>query len=389
LAGRVNRYNVGALNIQQDNNGDLSGENLTVARVSANVLRESSVGVLMTHGDPNSREENLLAAADFNYRSSQLIRDRFVTGSLWVQQDFRGDNYSKRSTAWGGTLAYPNDEFNWRIRVKDIEEGFDPALGFVNRSDIRSYDLDYRYRFRFQGGDVRTVDLVLDSSLTTDRDDNVESAAVFVSPFRITSQVEDSIELRYVLLYEDTQFPFYTLADHIGIPPGQYTQHSAVVDLKTSQYRPVRFELTVGYGQFFDGTGLRIAPLVEWRPSKYLLFSLQYDERRFRNIESCKSFPGVNCVQGSLGGDVENRPFEIRLARLRAQVAFSPDISWSTLAQYDNQTDKVQVQTRLRWIIEPGREFFVVVGQGFDAIPGDFRVRRTEAIFKLRWTFRF
>ena len=41
------------------------------------------------------------------------------------------------------------------------------------------------------------------------------------------------------------------------------------------------------------------------------------------------------------------------------------------------------------WILSPGRELFIVVGQDFDATPGDLRVQRTRPVAKLRWTFRF
>lgn len=388
LAGRVGGVNVGFLDIQQDQNEGRDGENLAVARVSANVLDESTLGVLLTHGDPNSREEDLLVAADFNFRSSQLIENRFVSGALWMQQNFSGEQYGDRSTAWGGSLSYPNDRINWKLRFKDIQAGFDPALGFVNRSDIRVYEADYRYRFRFQMGPIRTIDMLLDSSFTTDRTEHLESASVWVTPLKITSQVDDSLELLWVLLYEDTVFPFY-VANHVGIPPGEYVQQSGILRLKTSQHRSVRFELDMGVGQFFDGYGVRVAPLIQWRPSKYLLFSLRYDQRRFNGLDSCKSFPGVVCTRAASEPNRENRDFTIRLTRFRVQVAFSPDLSWSTLAQYDNQSDDLEIQSRLNWIIEPGRELFVVIGQDFDAKPGDFRVRRTEPAVKLRWTFRF
>ena len=386
LTGRAGRFNLGFLDIQQDRNNGREGENLAVARVSANVLRESNIGFLMTHGDPNSDEENLLAAADFNYRSSDLIANRFVTGSLWIQQDFTGADYGRRSTAWGATASYPNDIINWKLKFKEIEEGFDPALGFVNRSDIRRYDGNFRYRFRYQEKKVRTVDMLITSSLTTDRTDHIESAAIFLTPFRITTQVDDSLELLAVHFYEDTVYPFY-LVDHIGIPPGEYHQTSGILKLKTSQARKLRFEYTTGVGQFFDGWGVRMAPLIQWRPSKYLLFSLEYDERIFYGVESCQGFAGANCVKGT--GDVKNRTFNVRLARVRVQIAFTPNISWNTVAQYDNTTDDLEFQTRLRWIIEPGKEFFAVVGQDFEASPSDFRTRRTEPAVKLRWTFRF
>ncbi len=390
LTGRIGRYNIGFLDIQQDANEGRDSENLAVARVSANVLKESNVGFLLTHGDPNSREENLLAGADFNFRSSQLVRNRFVSASLWIQQDISGDRYGNRAGAWGATLSYPNDKINWKFRYKEIERGFDPALGFVNREDMRRYEGLLRYRFRNPTAGIRTYDLNLDAKVTAARSENnhLESVALFVTPLRITSQVDDSIELQYVYLYEDLPNPFF-LARHVGIPAGTYGYHSGIVLLKTSQHRPVRFEYTTGIGEFYDGWGVRMAPLIEWRPSKYLLFAVQYDERWFYGLESCKGGQFANCVS-TAGPDVlGNRNFQIRLARLRLQITFSPDVSWSTLVQWDNLSDDLQFQTRLRWIIEPGKEFFVVVGQDFEARPGDFRVRRTSPTAKLRWTLRF
>ena len=408
LTGRVGRFNIGLMDIQQDRNiqsrppvlrdrtgnfvpepGDRHGENLAVARVSANILKESNVGILLTHGDPESERENLLAGVDFNFRSSELVHNRFVTANVWMQQNMSGQDYGRRSTAWGGTISYPNDKINWKIKFKDIGKYFDPALGFVSRQDIRRYDGNFRYRIRQQGKKIRTWDIKLDTNMTTDRTNHVESGIAFFSPVLITTQVDDSLELLVAYIYDDRFEPFY-LSEHIGIPSGNYHQLSGIVRLNTSQHRRVRFEFSTGVGQFYDGWGVRIAPLLEWRPNKYLLLSVRYDERRFKGMETCKTFEGAVCDRTpTVGIGLENRNFVIRLTRFRVQVAFNPDISWSTLVQYDNVTDDLDFQTRLRWIIEPGREFFVVVGQDLELKPGDFRVRETRPTAKVRWTFRF
>jgi hypothetical protein len=131
---------------------------------------------------------------------------------------------------------------------------------------------------------------------------------------------------------------------------------------------------------------VRFAPLIEWRPNQYLLFSVRYDERIFYDLDACHGGAGVNCVKG---GDVKNRQFNARLVRFRTQNPFTPDLIWNTIAQYENLNDRVEMQTRLRWIIVPGREMFVIVGQDLDAKPGDFRVRETNMVAKLRWTLRF
>ena len=135
----------------------------------------------------------------------------------------------------------------------------------------------------------------------------------------------------------------------------------------------------------------RIAPTIEWRPSKHWLLSVEFDERHFYGFDACKgsTVGTTKCNEDAQEPYRRNTDFDTRLVRVRVQIAFTTELSWSTLVQYDNLSDGLSAQSRLRWIIEPGRELFLVLGQDFDATPGDLRVRKTQPVAKLRWTFRF
>ncbi|MAG32649.1 MAG: hypothetical protein CL908_17330 [Deltaproteobacteria bacterium] len=395
VTGRAGRFRLGFLNIQQDEAQDVDATNITVARVSANVLEESTLGVLLTHGDPNSNEENLLAATDFNFRSSQLIPNRFVSGEAWYQQTLTqssgGSDYGRASSAWGGTLSYPNDKINWKVRFKSIEENFDPALGFVTRAGIRRYDGEYRYRFRPETS-IRTWDLTALGNVVTDRDDNVESFQVFVTPIRITTQVDDVFSIRFNYLYDKPSSPYF-IVPHVGLPSGAYSFPSATALVSTSRHRPLRLEFDLGIGALYDGWAIKTSPTVEWRPSKHWLVSLYYEDRQVFSMKACQGFTRDDttglCTSDAASPILRTVDFQTRLVRFRVQFTFNPDTTLSTLAQYSNMSNGVSVQTRLRWIIEPGREFFFVIGQTLDATPGDFRVKKTEPVVKLRWTLRF
>jgi len=50
--------------------------------------------------------------------------------------------------------------------------------------------------------------------------------------------------------------------------------------------------------------------------------------------------------------------FITRLAQYRTEVVFSPRLSWTTLIQYDNQSEVLGLNSRLHWFPEPGREAF-------------------------------
>jgi hypothetical protein len=404
VAGRVGRYSIGALNILQDRHGafkefedptredgivSINSTNLSVARVSANVLEESSAGFIVTHGDPLTNEQNALVGTDFNYRSSSLIKDHFFRGDFWFQQTFSEDDsgeYDNRSGAWGFQLAYPNDRVNWALKYKELQDDFNPALGFVNRVDIRRYDARWRYRIRPPGRPVlRTLDTEIVANLVTDRDDNtVQSWSFNYFPFRLTNQVDDTIQLRIAHLFDRVPAnQAFFLVPHVGVEPGSYTFSSAILKLETSRSRRLRFSTEIGYGGLYDGTGGRLFTLIEWRPSPHFLLALEHDERRFENVRAHHG------GDDDATGPTRNVDFSARISRVRVRINFTPDMSWSTFVQYDNISDEMSAQSTFRWIIKEGNQLFIILGQDFDATPHAFRVGRTEPVAKLSWTFRF
>jgi hypothetical protein len=68
-------------------------------------------------------------------------------------------------------------------------------------------------------------------------------------------------------------------------------------------------------------------------------------------------------------------------------------LSLNGIAQYDNQSKTIGLNSRFRYIIKPGSDLFLVLNKGFDR--GDdgelrnFRTFKTEAIAKLGWIFQF
>ena len=76
-------------------------------------------------------------------------------------------------------------------------------------------------------------------------------------------------------------------------------------------------------------------------------------------------------------------------ASVRVNIQFTPTISWTTLTQYDNVSDEIGINSRLRWIIVPGSDLFIVLNQGLSVEDGRLHRGVTEPRVKLGWTFRF
>jgi len=366
LAGRAGPINVGALDVVTGESGDLDAQNLAAARVSANVLEQSTVGGIFTSGDPTGETENVLAGADANYRISDFLGDRnLVARAFFLATHTSGD--SGDDLAYGASVEYPNDLFEAAIAAKEIQENFDPKLGFVPRRDIRDYDLGLGYSPRFEGV-VRRLRNEIDASVVTDVGSDVETSFVSLQPLGIIFDSGDEIMPNVSWQYEDLDEDF-EIHDDVTIPAGSYDYARAGIVVEGGSKRPI--VPTVGYeaGEFFDGTRQDLFASVIVKPSRYFFLAPQYEENRV-------DLPG---------GD-----FIVRVARVRATINFSPAVSWNHFLQYDTDSEVLGYQSRLRWIIEDGREVFLVFNSAFDREENDsLDLQETELTLKVEYTLRF
>ena len=98
---------MGLLDVQIADHAGVDSKNLFVGRTALQVLDESSVGVIFTHGDPRINGDNSLAGADFNYTNSHLPDHKTLTAHASIQ--YTDSDYAVTSGAAGKafSLAIP------------------------------------------------------------------------------------------------------------------------------------------------------------------------------------------------------------------------------------------------------------------------------------------
>ena len=365
LTGRIEKFNIGFIDVQMQDEEGLGSKNLAVGRVSMNILDESTVGVITTLGNPASTDSNALVGMDFNYRTSKFMGDKALTGHLWFQQTFSPDADGSES-AYGVKLRYPNDRIDAMLGASEIGEAFNPALGFVGRRGIREYWGRFRYRWRPSGW-LRRVDTGFFTKLTTDLDNKIESFEVWGSLIELQNHAGDGLELDLNFSHERLDDVF-EISDGTVIPIGEYDWASIDAEIGTSEHRVLSVRLKGGYGGFYAGNRLEHGVEFSWKPSPS--FSLTLED----------SMNHISLPEGS---------FMTHLLLARAEINFSPDVSWNTTMQYDNLSRQMGVNSRFRWIIEPGNEIFIVLNQGFGIRDWRFRAEGTELAAKIAWTLRF
>jgi len=373
LSGRVGRWNLGALTIRQDEFQNVEASNLFVGRVAANVLAESTAGLIVTHGDPRSNRDNSVVGADFKYFNSRLPGGRTIQGDAWIQQsDTEGLNDKDR--AYGFRIRAPNAlGLRGGFGVKEIQENFFPALGFINRVGIRDYTAELGYTHRVRDGYIRDVYSGLDAERIDLMDGALQSQLITFRALEVDNHTRDSASLLFHATKEVLTDPFVIWergSEEVVIPPGEYSFEEAEFRLVAGTLREFWGNLTYRSGDFFNGKRLLLATGFGWRPSKYFQTTLNY------------AFNDVELPQGT---------FQTRLVQLRTDVIFSPVLSWVTLIQYDNGTETMGVNTRLHWIPEAGREAFVVLNHNLGDTDRDnsFHSTLADLAIKFNYTIRF
>ncbi|MDH3691954.1 MAG: carbohydrate binding family 9 domain-containing protein [Gammaproteobacteria bacterium] len=367
LSGRIGEWNVGALAIRQAEFESVDATNMIVARAARNVLAESTLGTIMTYGDPTSNADNALIGVDFAYRNTRLGPGLALESEVWFQKT-ETDGLSGDDAAFGFNLVMPNSN-KWRggIGFKEIQQNFDPRLGFAARTGIRNFYTAVGYTHRPEDSAIRTIRSGINFRRFDRIDGDVDTQVIFLTLASIENQQGDSLGLSVFRSTQGLIEPF-EIFPGIIIPTDRYDYGGWGVNFGTGNQRKFRVQLDVRSGGFFAGDQLRTDGQFTWRPSKHYSVTARYARQ------------DIDLPEGS---------FITRLITLQNEIAFSSKWAWVTLAQFDNISNNLGIHSRLHWIPTEGREMFVVLNHNFVDEDNDFRSTNSEFVVKLNYTFRF
>ncbi len=365
VTGRAGPYSIGVLDVQTGEEGEIGSKNLFVTRVSKNILEQSQFGIIATRGNPTEKGNNALGGADFTYRTSSLFEDKNLRFDGYVMTTATSGKGGD-GPAWGLTLNYPNDKISTRLSWTHIDQEFNPALGFVSRRGINRYVYDFRYRPRFEKT-IRRLTFGVNPQLTTSTSNHLLSRGLEFTPFGIVLDTGDELSIEIENMREVLVDPF-EIQDGIIIPSGTYDFTRYQAEVSTGSKRPISIGSQVEWGTFFSGKRFDWSVEIEARPSKYLTLGLENEENRVA---------------------LEEGRFITRVVRGRIDLTFTPELSWNNFVQFDNQSHQVGWNSRVRWIIEPGRELKFVVNQSWDRRGSSLKPLTTKLTTKLEYGIRF
>ncbi len=365
FTGKIGDWNIGALHIKDDNEWDNPG--YTVARISKNLGKQSSIGVIGTNGNALEAGDNSLAGIDLRLATSNAFKNKNLIFNVYGVKSFSKELVGNELSL-GGEINYPNDLLNFRFGYLQIGEDFTPGLGFVPRKNIRNTYGSLGIGPRPKNSPVMQVKTGIRYSFISDlKNGGLETTQVDFNIAEVIFLSGDLISLTSQYLFESLKTDWHIFEDFI-IPAGEYEFWRHSLQLTSAKRRTFWASTKIGAGSFYSGRR------TDWlMQAGYKIFVPV-----FIGMESDRRW--VELPEGS---------FVTQIYRLNLNFLFSPNLTWYNYAQYENQFETIGWQSRLQWIFKPGKEIFLTFNSPLIDPNERFRPEIYEARVKVKYTIRF
>ena len=372
LTGKAGRFDIGIMDIQTRDDGEIEGENFLVTRVKRNLFSQSYVGAIFTNGNPEGPASSQTYGVDLNLATSDFLgTGRNFQATAYFTKSVN-EGIEDKDNAYGLSVEYPNDLWDLGVFLGETEENFSPALGFVSHGNTRKFAFtglfsprpenflnlrQMRHQFNF------THYSRLDYGQT-------ESWRLQIAPIYYLFNSGDVFELNYVPEFQRLFEPF-EISDGVVLPAGDYHYDRYRVKFKTATKRRWSTSVDWWFGDYYSGTAHQIRTSISYNASEHLQTSLSLNQT-FAQLKE---------------GD-----FDAQVYSLCADYSFTPSLTLYNLVQFDNKSSNLGWQSRMCWTLKAGNDVFLVFNQGWLQDEEDdfsFRMTNRKLSFKAQYTFRF
>jgi len=358
LYGKIGSTNLTFLDVQTrdasvpDSGGgaplELPGTNLLAARVTQNIFSQSKVGFILTNGSQTG-EKNSLLGMDFNYSSSTFLGEKNVMLAAWGVYNWN-ETEAGRHHGFGFRADYPNDLWNVQSTYAYYGEALNPGMGYMMRQGIQTGFVRVGFQPRPKGGflgrSVRQFFFDVSADYYWDLSGGLETSTLSASPLGFRTQSGESFSFSVVDNHDVLPFD-WTVSDGVVLPAGPYDYTSFRLNASTASHRPVILEAGWNFGGFYSGDidNINLGLTLKFKGYATLAFD-------------------ANLVRGRLPeGDFSDNVYQAKI-----DIFLSPDLGLMNYIQFDDISNTLGWNARLRWQLSPGNEVYLVYTKNWERV---------------------
>jgi len=367
LSGSVGTgTNLGFLYMVDEGLAGVAAQNdFVVARINQELPNRSSIGAIIVSRDGDgsingsrSDDQNQTYAIDGTWG----VGENMILQGYFAKTDtpgLTGDDF-----AFSTRMGYNSPNWSARLVYTEVQEDFNPEVGFLRRDDYRRGEGLIMRRFRPEGALLEVRPHIVISNYW-DLDGFLESGFQhydvhweFKNGYRIDTGIN--------YLKDGLKEPF-EIIDGVFVPAGTYSGSEVQLRGNTNRGAPLSFDFQLNAGERFGGDRVVFKPSVNYRIGETFSTELAYVYNKF-------DLP------------IEGGDFDVGLARLRLSYSFTPQMLLQALIQYNDQEEVLSTNVRFSLLRTANSGLFIVYNEFDEQYPGAPPTGR-EFIIKYNYLF--
>ncbi len=331
MSGKVGPYGIGTLYMETESEHGNPAERFGVLRFSRDLGLRSNIGLIATDRKAKGQKNKETLGFDGVFAPHPNLS----TNGFWVSSD--SDDPTERGEASFGEINW-RDPF-WRIKLNHlrIDNAFDPALGFVQQTDLDETVGYIDFRTQPEGGMVREYGFKTEMTYQRDTQGN------FLYQSNYNRFQADFRSGDFLLISIDPQRErpeSFELRPGITIPEQSYEYNHTNIIFVSDVRRPVSGEFDLLWGGYYGGRRTSLDLSLTMAPGEGIKIGLGWE------------VDWIRLPQGDFSSQILNA-----------------DVSWSYnnqlqlqgLFQWDKEENLSAANLRLSWEYHERSWFYFIV----------------------------
>ncbi len=367
LNGKVGKYTIGFMSIvtektsyvEEDDDEDkeeneeetiivVPQTNFNVFRLKRNLFSRSSAGLMLLDKQEKDGSYNRSFGLDSNFPVNENLTFYILgAGSYSATENSEIENPNKNNLAANAGLNWQSDLWEFSSSILDIEQNFNPEMGFIRRTDIRLSETSIQYSPRPEKWQaIRQFEFRIGGQYQTDHQNhllNRKMETEFQIRFENSASLSFNLENEFEYLDED-----WEIRDGYIIPMKGYDNTEFRLRYFSDRSHKIGGRLNLSRSKYFTGT----------RTGGGIDLDIKAHPKFNANIDI--NYNLVKLPEGQ---------FHTTAASTRLIYSFSTDFYIKAYLQWYD--DKLQNEGKirfsgniiLRYIYKPGSDFYLVFNQ--------------------------
>jgi hypothetical protein len=344
LTGKVGGLDLGVLNVQTEATDLDPAENFSVVRLKQSIGPRSYFGGIFTNRSGNG-DANQTYGLDLNqYLFHEIFFNAFAS------------ELTNHASAFSAALQRESERTSFLLAYRDIAKDFDPAIGFIQKTDIKRIEGNLFVPFYWNQSWLQSITPGYEIQNDDDHEGSLSSRFQQLS-LNVAAVSGDAIKF---FANEDHEFvpEAFPVFRSYFVPVGDYTFQRAGLSMTTKPGRILSASIQASSGGFFGGTRTELSPSIVWKANRHFTISESYFNDWI---------------------ELDGSSFRIQLTRTRIGYSLNTQFSLSSILQYDNDSRKLGFNLRASYLFREGTEILFAYDE----------LRNQQRSFVVKFTYLF